>query len=131
MTKLFKYLTLFLTVTVVITLVMGFPRSAYPVKSPVFWVSVALEVALAYLAYNYWVHSMDGMKYRNYRFWAIIIVVFGLTWPFILTYFLSGIEILKLADKTGYFFIAFILCLASFHFFKDNYIRFFEFFRKK
>jgi hypothetical protein len=131
MTKLFKYLILLLAVTVVITLVMDFPRRAYPMMSPVFWVSVALEVALAYLAYSYWVRSMAGIKYRNYRFWAIIIVVIGLTWPFILTYFLSNIEILKLADKTGYFFIASILCLASFYFFKDNYIRFFELFRRK
>ena len=124
-------MVLFVALLMDAILIQNIVRKGYPLESPIFWVSVTLEIAMAYLAYFFWIRSMAGQEFRNYRFWAILILAFSLAWPFILTYSLAANRILNLADRTGHFFFAAILSLASYYLFKGNYSRLFELFRRK
>jgi|GEM_PF-3096253 len=130
MMKVFKYMVLFLALLIVVILVQYLARRALPVESPVFWISAALEVAMAYLVYSFWIRSMAGQAFRNYRFWSMVIFLVALAWPILIDYVFNS-KLLQPAGSTDLFFIAGILSLTSFYLFKDNYVSFFELFRRK
>ncbi|HSW57129.1 MAG TPA: hypothetical protein VLH15_01880 [Dehalococcoidales bacterium] len=100
---------IFFGVVLLSVIIDNFARGYSPVKNPIFWLAVFIEIGLGYLTYRFWMRSLLVKGFKFDRLMVVGLIVLGVMLPNL--FYLSGFRVLNPAGSTDLFYYFTVVCL--------------------
>jgi hypothetical protein len=108
--KFFKIILFAFDVVLLLFIVDNFVRNYAPTNEPIYWIGVAVEIALGWLTYWFWMRSTLVSGFKFDKLMVIILMVLGLALPN--AYYISGLHFLNPAAPSDLFFYFVVVSLT-------------------
>jgi hypothetical protein len=107
--KYMRLLLIALDICLAAYIIMHMIYRILPVNEPVFWIGTAVEFALAYFAFRYWMRGQKQPSWNSEKTLALVLIIVAIAWPSVIRYI--GLDILISAAPSDLLFFCAALTL--------------------